>query len=200
MEKDVVAKKAQWMTFNCGVNDVWHGKSGVPLEQYQKEVNSIFDKADKAGIKVVILTPTLIGEDLKNPNNQKLIPYVEFLKKAAKDRNYLIADLNGDMQAKIADIRAKDPARKGNLLTTDGVHMNSAGNEMMATGVLVALGMNDAQLENVRKAWRKIPDAKDFGRIAFSCEGQEKIEAAVKKAKMSPAEFIRKAALDAAQK
>jgi len=34
VEKDVIAKKPQWMTLSCGVNDVWHGANGVPLENY----------------------------------------------------------------------------------------------------------------------------------------------------------------------
>ena len=32
LQKDVIAKKPQWMTLSCGVNDVWHGAKGVPLD------------------------------------------------------------------------------------------------------------------------------------------------------------------------
>lgn len=199
MEKDVTAKKAQWMTLSCGVNDVWHGKNGVPLEQYKKEVTQIFDKADKAGIKVVVLTPTMIREDPEGALNKQLVPYLEFLRTAAKERNYLIADLNADMQKAIADAKAKDPNRKGLLLTVDGVHMNAAGDEMMASGILKALGLSDAQLAAAKNAWQKIPNAKSFGQIAFSFEDARKIEAAAAAAKVSPAEFIRSAALEKAK-
>lgn len=199
MEKDVTAKKAQWMTLSCGVNDVWHGKNGVPLEQYKKEVTQIFDKADKAGIKVVVLTPTMIREDPEGSLNKQLVPYLEFLRAAAKERNYLIADLNADMQKAIADAKAKDPNRKGLLLTVDGVHMNAAGDEMMASGILKALGLSDAQLAAAKNAWQKIPNAKSFGQIAFSFEDARKIEAAAAAAKVSPAEFIRSAALEKAK-
>ena len=34
---------------------------------------------------------------------------------------------------------------KNNLLTYDGVHMKTEGNEVMATGVLKAFGLNDAE-------------------------------------------------------
>lgn len=199
MEKDVTAKKAQWMTLSCGVNDVWHGKNGVPLEQYKKEVTQIFDKADKAGIKVVVLTPTMIREDPEGALNKQLVPYLEFLRAAAKERNYLIADLNADMQKAIADAKAKNPNRKGLLLTVDGVHMNAAGDEMMASGILKALGLSDAQLAAAKNAWQKIPNAKSFGQIAFSFEDARKIEAAAAAAKVSPAEFIRSAALEKAK-
>src|SRR6185436_702383 len=35
LERDVLSKKPQWMTLSCGVNDVWHGKFGVPLDDAQ---------------------------------------------------------------------------------------------------------------------------------------------------------------------
>ncbi|MES2569613.1 MAG: GDSL-type esterase/lipase family protein [Verrucomicrobiota bacterium] len=36
LENDVLNKKPDWMTLSCGVNDVWHGANGVPLEDYKK--------------------------------------------------------------------------------------------------------------------------------------------------------------------
>ena len=44
LQRSVLDKKPQWMTFSCGVNDVWHGKNGVPLEKYKILVGEIFDK------------------------------------------------------------------------------------------------------------------------------------------------------------
>ena len=32
LDRDVLSKKPQWMTLSCGVNDVWHGKNGVALD------------------------------------------------------------------------------------------------------------------------------------------------------------------------
>ena len=63
LDKDVLSKKPQWMTLSCGVNDVWHGVNGVPLDQYKQNITSIVDQAQAAGIKVVILTATMIGEE-----------------------------------------------------------------------------------------------------------------------------------------
>ena len=48
------------------------------------------------------------------------------------------------------------PDKKGNLLTSDGVHMNPAGNRMMATGVLKAFGLSPEQLEKAAKGWDPI--------------------------------------------
>jgi len=38
LEKDVLNHQPDWMTLSCGVNDVWHGKNGVELEPYTKNV------------------------------------------------------------------------------------------------------------------------------------------------------------------
>ncbi len=158
LDKDVIAKKPTYMTFSCGVNDVWHGKNGVPLDQYKTLVTDIFDRCDKAGIKVIVLTATMIYETPENAHNKTLAAYNDFLRKIAKERNYPLADLNADMQKAIADIKAANPGIKGNLLTADGVHMNYEGNKMMAKGVLRAFGMSEDAISKAEKeVWNKIP-------------------------------------------
>ncbi|HET6252273.1 MAG TPA: GDSL-type esterase/lipase family protein [Tepidisphaeraceae bacterium] len=149
VDKDVIAKKPDWMTLSCGVNDVWHGKNGVPLEDYKKNITAICDKCDAAKIKVMILTSTMIHEDQPNANNQKLIGYNDFLRELAKERKYPLADLNADMQA---ELKAA-PEHKGNYLTVDGVHMNALGNKMMASGILKAFGLNEEQMKKAKEAW-----------------------------------------------
>ena len=150
LEKDVLAKKPDFMTLSCGVNDVWHGANGIPLDKYKENITQIVDKCQAAGIKVVILTSTMIGEDQPNPNNQKLAAYNDFLKTLAKEKKCLLADLNADMQAGIAKAGAD---KKGNLYTGDGVHMNPLGNQMMATGVLKAFGLTAEQLAKAKADW-----------------------------------------------
>ncbi len=147
LEKDVLSKKPDWMTLSCGVNDVWHGATGVPLDKYKENITKIVEQCQSAGVKVMILTSTMIGEDQPNPNNQKLMAYNEFLRTLAKDKKCLLADLNADMQAAIAKA---GPDKKGNLLTGDGVHMNPAGNVMMATGVLKGFGLSSEQIAKAK--------------------------------------------------
>lgn len=156
LEKDVLAKKPDFMTLSCGVNDVWHGANGIPLDKYKENITQIVDKCQAAGIKVMILTSTMIGEDQPNPNNQKLIAYNDFLRALAKEKKCLLADLNADMQAGIAKTGAD---KKGNLYTGDGVHMNPLGNQMMATGVLKVFGLTPEQLAKAKKDWDTPTDA-----------------------------------------
>ncbi|MCE9518847.1 MAG: SGNH/GDSL hydrolase family protein [Verrucomicrobia bacterium] len=159
LERDVLSKKPQWMTLSCGVNDVWHGDKGVPLEDYKKNITSIVDKAHAAGIKVVILTSTMITEDQANPNNQKLATYNDFLRSLATEKKCLLADLNADMQAALAEATKTQPKPAGkNILTTDGVHMAFPGNVMMAIGVLKGFGLNAAELTKAKEAWLDIPN------------------------------------------
>jgi lysophospholipase L1-like esterase len=167
LDKDVLSKKPQWMTLSCGVNDVWHGKKGVPLDDaaaakpgeydekvaergtYKKNITAIIEKASAAGVKPVILTATVIQEDLGNAENARLAPYNEFLRSLAKEKHVPLADLNAIFQEHIK--RANKPGTK--VFTADGVHMNAEGNKLMAIGVLQAFGLNAAQIEKAKASW-----------------------------------------------
>ena len=168
LDRDVLSKKPHWMTLSCGVNDVWHGKFGVPLDDaqaaaqtyekrgtepdkgtYKKNITQIVEKAQAAGAQPVILTATVIKEDLNTPENKALAPYNAFLRDLAKAKKVRIADLNTTFQERIK--AANTPGK--NAFTSDGVHMNGEGNKLMALGVLSAFGLNDAQLKKAQESW-----------------------------------------------
>lgn len=149
LERDVLAKKPDWMTLSCGVNDVWHGKNGVPLEQYKKNITEIVERCAAANVKVLILTATVIREELDNPENAKLAEYNDFLRTLAREKKLPLADLNAMFQERIK--QENQPGK--NVLTGDGVHMNAEGNKLMAIGVLKAFGLDATQLETAQKAW-----------------------------------------------
>jgi lysophospholipase L1-like esterase len=156
LDKDVLSKKPTWMTLSCGVNDVWHGDKGVPLEAYKKNITEILDKCKEAGVKVVVLTATQIKLPLTSAENVKLADYNAFLREIAKARNLPLADLNAAMAAEQAAL--EKAGIKQRTLTTDGVHMNLYGNLMMAKGVLGAFGLDDRQLTVAQNKWKEIPD------------------------------------------
>jgi lysophospholipase L1-like esterase len=152
LQNDVISKKPAWMTLSCGVNDVWHGANGVPLDQYKENITAIIEQAQAAGIKVMILTATVIGENLDNPDNRKLAGYNEFLRSLARAKKCLLADLNAAFHEVIKTAQAGKPADKG-VLTGDGVHMNSAGNRVMAKGILKAFGLSARELAKAVAVW-----------------------------------------------
>ncbi|XHR30021.1 MAG: SGNH/GDSL hydrolase family protein [Chthoniobacteraceae bacterium] len=156
VDAQVISRKADWMTLSCGVNDVWHhDATHVDLEPYKANITAIVDKAQAAGIKVVILTATMIQEK-DNPDNQALVAYNDFLRQLAKERNLPLADLN----TRCWDVlKANPPAPGSTRLTVDGVHMNPDGNMLMARGILEAFGMEKAQIDAFEKKWRSLPDA-----------------------------------------
>ncbi|WP_395740434.1 SGNH/GDSL hydrolase family protein [Prosthecobacter sp.] len=172
LDKDVLSKKPQWMTLSCGVNDVWHGPRGVPLDDamaksgtyddkvstrgtYKKNITAIIDQAQAAGVKPVMLTATVIHENLDSKENGLLAPYNAFLRELAKEKKIPLADLNAMFQERIKT--ENKPGVK--VLTSDGVHMNVEGNKLMAIGVLQALGLNAAELDKAKAAWPALESA-----------------------------------------
>lgn len=174
LDRDVISKEPDLMFLSCGVNDVWHFTltlgnrtfQGIPLEDYQKNVRLIVEQAETAGIKVIILTSTMIGEDPEKETNKKLVAYNDFLREFAKEKKLPLADLNQEMQAQLKtmpDVAGKarmfgEPKydRKiQNKLTTDGCHMNKIGNVMMAKGILKTLGLGAEKIAAAEKRWLK---------------------------------------------
>ncbi len=197
LDKDVLSKKPQWMTLSCGVNDVWHGPRGVPLDDamaksgtyddkvatrgtYKKNITAIIDQAQAAGVKPVMLTATVIQENLDSKENGLIAPYNSFLRELAKEKKIPLADLNTMFQERIK--AENKPNVK--VLTSDGVHMNGEGNKLMAIGVLQALGLNAAELDKAKASWQPLEAA---GIIAAQKAAEAKAKAAAEKAKQNSA-------------
>jgi acyl-CoA thioesterase I len=145
-DKDVIQLKPAVVTISIGINDVWH-RLGKPhdekiLAAYKENVAKMVDQAQKAGIKVVLLTPTLIQEDPDAEGNKRLTQYVEAEKQIAAEKKCQLVDLHGMF---LTALKQK-PAGQKNWLTRDGVHMQPLGDAVMAVGVLRALGVPDAQI------------------------------------------------------
>jgi lysophospholipase L1-like esterase len=189
LERDVLSKKPDWMTLSCGVNDVWHGKNGVKLEDYKTNITAIVDRAQAAGIKVMILTSTMIKEDQSGSLNQQLLPYNAFLKKLAREKGCLFADLNSAMQQALKTFPMNAP--QDTKLTSDGVHMNPYGNIMMAKGILKTFGVSGATLSALDKDWKETPGRYTL-RFSTSMSLKE-YETLQKKLDISVREFLIKA-------
>jgi len=148
----VLRKKPTWMTLSCGFNDMspycsWQ----VSIEDFKKNVTEILDKAQAAGVKVVMLTPTLLQDNPEDSEfNQKAKPYVEFMRQIAKDRNLPLADMN---EAHRAEVKRLKDAKAPYGLQADGIHMNPHGDQMMATVVLRTFGLTDEQIAKAKESW-----------------------------------------------
>jgi lysophospholipase L1-like esterase len=156
LQNDVIAKKPDWMTLSCGVNDVWHGPTGCTLEEFQKNITAILDQCQAAGIKVVVMTATVIGED-DNDNNKKLVAYNDFLRQIAKSRNLPLAEENLAFQAAIKATPTRGDL--ANTITGDGVHPRTEGHQVMASTLLQAFGATPDEVKKVQAAWFDMPDS-----------------------------------------
>jgi lysophospholipase L1-like esterase len=196
LDKDVLSKKPQWMTLSCGVNDVWHGPRGVPLDDamaksgtyddrvasrgtYQKNITAIIDQATAAGVKPVMLTATVIQENLASKENGLLAPYNNFLRQLAKEKNVPMADLFAMFEERLkAENKPKEK-----VLTSDGVHMNGEGNKLMAIGVLQAFGLNATELDKAKASW---PALEEAAVEQAKKQAEARAKAAAEKAKGTP--------------
>ena len=176
--KDVVAAKPDWVTISCGVNDVERmcvkGKKEVDYAKFEKNVRGMLDMAAAAGIRPVLLTPTIRWEDQPDSDqNQQILKLGAFMKEEAKARGIPVADLNALMR----ETMKTTPPNGKYRLTRDGVHMNFAGNAMMARGVLKALGVETTPA--IESAWRDLPDGSCYYQW-FTWDQAQKLEAAKK--------------------
>lgn len=150
-QKDVVDRKPAVVTLSIGINDVWHRLTASNdvnvLKAYKENVAKMVDMAQTNGIKVILLTPTLIQEDPNTEGNVRLVQYVDAMKAIALEKHCGLADLHAMF---LEALKRKPADVKGNWLTSDGVHMGPLGDAVMATGVLRALGISDKELAGLK--------------------------------------------------
>lgn len=162
--KDVLDKKPDLITISVGVNDVWHGyydfannreipdgngPNGIKLDAYTRNVEEMIKQGKEAGAKIVVLSTTVIYEDPQSKPNKAVANYNASLKRLARNHGQTFVDFQKPFQKVIGAYRETTGARD-NLLTTDGVHMNPAGNKVMAYTVLQGFGISPEDREAVR--------------------------------------------------
>lgn len=150
-QRDVVDRQPAVVTISIGINDVWH-RLDAPhdenvLKAYKANVAKMVDMAQTNGIKVILLTPTLIQEDLAAEGNKRLLRYVDAMKAVAREKKCGLVDLYAMF---IEALKHKPADVKCNWLTSDGVHMGPLGDAVMAAGILRALGVADKDLARLK--------------------------------------------------
>lgn len=139
IEEDVINKKPDVVIVYVGINDVWHklsARTGTDYDKYLKFYQAIINKLQATGSKVIVCTPSVIGEkkDGTNEADADLNKYAAGIRElAAKNKLELI-----DLRAAFAAYEEKNntaDAEKG-ILTTDKVHLNLTGNQFVADQML----------------------------------------------------------------
>ena len=146
-EKDVIERKPAVVMISIGINDVMHRldkpHDSEVLKSYKANVTKMVEQAQAAGIRVILLSPTIIGEDPKSKGNQRLAMYVAAEKEIAAEKKCQFVNLH---ESFLEALQRKPATEKDNWLTGDGVHMKPLGDTIMAVGILRALGVPDTTI------------------------------------------------------
>ncbi len=113
-----------------GVNDVWHEPPTLP-EVFRSNLAELVNQAKAAGAIVILATPAVIGENYKaNSKNPMLDEFSQIAEAVAATQSVIFCNLRQAFVDYLATHNLAD-AEQG-ILTTDGVHLNAAGNQLVA--------------------------------------------------------------------
>src|SRR5262249_8231825 len=107
-----------------------------------------------SGARIAVLSTTIIYEDESSPENARLVIYNRTLKELAAKHGCLFINLNAPFHEAIRAFH-KHTGGPANLLTTDGVHMNAAGNQLMAFTIMRGLGVPEKELWAAKEALKR---------------------------------------------
>lgn len=134
-ENDVLRNNPDILSISIGVNDVWHQLKHRDVKQvYPADFERVYDEIllqakTQTNAQLVLMEPTIIEEDVHSIGNQKLMAYVEIVRHLADKYQAILVPTH----QRFMDFLATNSEY---ALTTDGVHMNSAGNMLIATSWL----------------------------------------------------------------
>ena len=135
MPQDVIAQSPDIVVIYVGVNDVWHKATygtGTDADKFEKFYRAIVKELQAHNIKPMLVTPAVIGEknDYSNQQDGDLNKYSQIIRDIAKDLALPLCDLHAVFHTYEVNNNTAN-ADKG-ILTTDGVHLNDAGNKLVA--------------------------------------------------------------------
>lgn len=130
-QKDVIDLQPDVVSISIGINDVWRQMDNPNLEQitpvkfesiYRDLINQVKEQT-KASI--IVMEPTVIGEELQSEGNVILKDYVSIVQKIGNQTKVKVVPTH---DAFISYLKTNN----GHPLTTDGVHMTPLGNMLIA--------------------------------------------------------------------
>jgi len=143
LDKDVLDKKPTIVVIYIGINDVWHWNrdAGTTQEKFEAGLHDLIKRSQDVGARVILCTPSVIGEktDASNQFDTMLDEYSGISRKVAAGADSQMVDLRKKFLAYLKQHNKENNEK--NVLTTDGVHLNLAGNRFVADCMLEALGV-----------------------------------------------------------
>jgi lysophospholipase L1-like esterase len=131
----VLSKNPDVVVIWVGVNDVWHKRlfgTGTDWDKFGKFYTALIKKFQAKGIKVTICTPASVGEkiDYSNELDGDLNKYSQIIRELAAQNNCGLVDFRKLFHE--YGLKNNPQNQDRNILTVDGVHLNAAGNKLVA--------------------------------------------------------------------
>ena len=143
LDRDVIEKKPTTVVIYIGINDVWHSNrgQGTAKDVYEKGLRNLVDRIRAAGSRVILCTPSVIGEKATGENSldAMLDEYSDITRTVAADMKTGLVDLRKAFVDHLA--KANPEGKEKGTLTNDGVHLNPEGNRFVADRMLEGLGV-----------------------------------------------------------
>ena len=146
-KSDVIDLNPDIVFIYIGINDVWHKYdfgTGSDIDLYEKGLRTIISDIKSLGSKIVLCTPTVIGEntgDFVLGNQFKDVETMEKMNGDLDTFSEVVRKLSNEYETELLDLRKifMDYLAENNInndaagiLTTDGVHLNERGNKLIA--------------------------------------------------------------------
>jgi lysophospholipase L1-like esterase len=144
-DNDVLSKQPTIVVIYIGINDVWHfeftsrGLSGTPKDKFESGLNELIGKLRSAGAQIILCTPSVIGEKKNGANkyDSMLDEYSTISRRVAAETGSALCDLRNAFREHLESNNPSDAEKE--VLTTDGVHLNNAGNRFVAAQMMKAI-------------------------------------------------------------
>ena len=135
LQQDVLNREPKVVVLFIGVNDIWHKQkhgTGTSLQTFIEFYESLLHQMQNAGIKMVACTPAIIGESSTQNEYEwkELSEYAAAIKQAASHFDVPVVDLHAAFKNYYSEKNVENIDE--GVLTTDGVHLNVAGNKLVA--------------------------------------------------------------------
>ena len=134
-EDDVLSKNPDVVVIWVGVNDVWHKRlfgTGTDWDKFGKFYTALIKKFQAKGIKVTLCTPATIGEktDFSNELDGDLNKYSQIIREVARQNDCALVDFRKLFHE--YGLKNNPDNKESGILTTDRVHLNEKGNQLVA--------------------------------------------------------------------
>jgi lysophospholipase L1-like esterase len=140
LAKDILDRTPSIVVIYIGINDVWHwalpNHTGTTRERFEQGLREIIARIKYSGAEVILCTPSVIGEkhDGTNTQDAALEEYAAISRRIAADRGIHVCDLRKAFLSYLKEHNKEN--KEKDVLTSDGVHLNDAGNRLVADELL----------------------------------------------------------------